>query len=128
MIKNIVFDFGGVLGSNSNESFIELLAKCGLDEEAAMAILREHWFKLKTGAEDTTAIWQAARERLKAPAPNLAEEYNDLIWVDEAALAVCRGLKARGYRLGVLANEAAEWMEVKRQKGRLNEIFEVVYS
>ena len=41
---------------------------------------------------------------------------------------LCKKLKSKGFKLGILANESHQWMNIKRKKGKLNDIFDVVSS
>jgi len=128
MIKTIIFDFGGVLGSNSDTPFFEVLIKNGFAKDKVMEIWEMHWPKLKNGAEHVKAIWNTVKENTSVNIQKIIKEYNDKITVNQEMLNVCKVLKKQGCNLGLLANEASEWMDIKRKKGDLNKIFDKIFS
>ncbi|MBU0709014.1 HAD-IA family hydrolase [Patescibacteria group bacterium] len=128
MINTIIFDFGGVLGTDADTIFIETLENNGFTAEKAKEIWRLHWPSLKLGSEDVDVLWRAVGEKTKTSISIIINEYNDAIAVDESVLNLCKLLRDNGYKLGILANEAFEWMNIKRDKGRLSEVFDAVCS
>jgi len=128
MINTIIFDFGGVLGTNSNLIFYETLAKHGISKNKALEIWKKHWPKMKIDDERIDAIWKTIKEYTTSNIENISADYNSLISVDQEMISFCKVLKQKGYKLGMLANETYDWMNIKRQKGNLDKIFDVVYS
>lgn len=128
MINTIIFDFGGVLGSDSDPIFYEALAKHGISKYKALEIWKKHWLKMKVDDERVDEIWKTTKEYTTSNIEDVTADYNNLISVDQEMINFCKILKRKGYKLGVLANETYDWMNIKRQKGNLDEIFDVVYS
>jgi putative hydrolase of the HAD superfamily len=126
MLNTLIFDFGGVLGSDSDTIFIDVLKKNKIQNETALKIWLDFWPNLKTGEISVDFIWEEVKKHTSADIKKLVREYNKAIFVDPKMLDFCRNLKK--YKLGILANESYEWMNVKRKKGKLDEIFNVVYS
>lgn len=128
MINTIIFDFGKVLGTDPYVVFCKALSKYGISKEIAREILGKHWFKLKIGEENADKLWSTVEGYNPAEINNIILEFNNLISVDDDMIDLCRELKDKGYKLGILANEGLEWMEIKREKGKLKEIFDIIYS
>ncbi len=128
MIDTIIIDFGGVIGTDSDTIFIETLKNNGFTIEKAKEIWRLHWPNLKVGLEKIDTFWKTVAEKTEVSISKIINEYNDAIAVDENILDLCRKLKNNNYKLGILANESLEWMDIKRNKGNLGKIFDVVYS
>jgi len=128
MINTIIIDFGGVLGTNSDLIFIVALSKNGISKDTALEIWEKHWPKMRVGDEHVEAIWKTVEKYTTSNIKKITDDYNELIGVSHDMLNLCKDMKKRGYKMGVLANETFEWMDIKREKGKLNEIFDVVYS
>lgn len=128
MINTIIFDFGGVLGTDSDPIFYEVLTKHGISKNKALEIWKKHWSKMKVDDERIDEIWKTTKKYTTSNIENISDDYNNLISVDQEMINLCKVLKQKGYKLGMLANETYDWMNIKRQKGNLDEIFDVVYS
>jgi len=128
MITTIIFDFGGVLGTDADTILYEVLAKYGTTKEKTLEIWNKHWPKMKIDDERVDAIWKTIEEYTKTDIKKVSEEYNQMIAVNPEMLNLCKDLKQKGYKLAILGNETYDWMNIKRQKGNLKEIFDVVYS
>ena len=128
MIKTIIFDFGGVIGTDSDTIFIEVLVKHGISKEKAVEIWEQHWPNLNNGTCGVQELWNSVEQELKLNISLVTEEYNKKIQVYPKTIDICRKLKLKGFKLGILANESLEWMDIKRKKGNLNSIFDKVYS
>ncbi|MDD3648177.1 MAG: HAD-IA family hydrolase [Candidatus Dojkabacteria bacterium] len=128
MKNTIIFDFGGVLGSDADTIFFEILSKYGIPNDLATDIWRQHWPKMKTGKEHVDAIWETVGKYIKSNLKTITDEYAQLIIIDPKAIELCEKLKKKGYKLGVLANEAFEWMDIKREKGNLDAVFDITYA
>lgn len=128
MINTIIFDFGGVLGTDSDTIFIKALVKNKVTENQARKIWRKHWPKLKTGEEHVKSIWCEVEKHTTTDINKIIHEYNESISVNFDILDICKKLKQKSFKLGILANESSEWMDIKRKKGNLNKIFDIVYS
>jgi len=128
MINTIIFDFGGVIGTDADTIFIELLTEHGISKEKAIEIWKQYWPNLSIGSYGVKKIWSFVEQELKLDINLVIEEYNEKIQVYPEIIDICQKLKLKGFKLGILANESLEWMDIKREKGNLNSIFEKVYS
>lgn len=128
MIKTIIFDFGGVIGSEADTTFFEILSKHGISKDRALKIWNKHYPKMEIGGEHIDAIWKTTKKYTTSDINIIISKHEKLISVNQDMLNLCKDLKQRGYKLGILANETLEWMSIKTKKGKLNDIFDIVYS
>ncbi len=128
MIKTIIFDFGGVLGTDADVIFTEVLEKHGVLHQDIENIWKQHWPKMKVDAEQTDAIWRTVDQDTSDDIQILKTECNGAVAVYAPMLALCQTIKKKGYTMGILANETRDWMDIKKTKGKLNDIFDLVYS
>lgn len=130
MIKALLFDFGGVLGSNADTLFYETLENRGIIRVEAEHLWEEHWPNLKLGRSGVDEIWKGVKAAYggRISIEEVRKEYDAHISVDQEALDLAKSLGQREFRLAILANEAKEWMQLKREKGDLDSIFEKVYG
>ena len=106
MINTIIFDFGGVLGTNSDPNFIKILVKKGIKKHKAIEIWEKHWPDLKSGEERVSEFWSDVANETKLDIKKMEKEYNEGIEVHEDVLEFYKKLKANGYKLGILSNES----------------------
>jgi putative hydrolase of the HAD superfamily len=128
MFKLIIFDFGGVLGTDADPIFVDVLNKYGISKFQALNIWSKHWPKLKDGSEGVSSIWETVQKEYNIDIDVLVNEYEVLVKIDPLMLELCQTLKLKGFKLAILANESLEWMDIKRNKGNLNIIFDKVFS
>ena len=128
MIKTIIFDFGGVIGTDADIIFIEVLEENGISKERAIEIFEKHWPKFKVGGEGVKEVWKSVEIEFGQDISKILKEYESRVEVYPDVLELCKQLKDQGFKLGVLANESREWMNIKREKGNLNQKFDKVYS
>ncbi len=128
MINTIIFDFGDVLWTNADTIFFEVLARYGISAEESLEIRERHRPKLKIGQERIDKIWETVREYTTSDVEQISSEYNDLIAIDIEMIELCKILKQKGYKLGILANESYDWMNIKKKRYDLDKIFDIVYS
>jgi putative hydrolase of the HAD superfamily len=128
MITTIIFDYGGVLGTDSDIPFNDVLALHGVSKWKAMAIWERHWHKLKLGEESVTEIWKDASRECNISIHILEKEYEKKVHANPHMILLAQRLKRNGYKIGILANEAEEWMDIKRKKGKLTALFDVVHG
>jgi HAD superfamily hydrolase (TIGR01509 family) len=83
---------------------------------------------LKIGQERIDKIWETVREYTTSDVEQISSEYNDLIAIDIEMIELCKILKQKGYKLGILANESYDWMNIKKKRYDLDKIFDIVYS
>lgn len=133
---NIIFDYGGVLGSDATvwrsddyTDFSSVLRLADISLEDAKRIWQLHWPHLKKGKEGVSSFWDdfARSGKSNVRSKTLAEEYNACISGNEKMLSFCAHLRKRGVPLYILANEAPEWMRVKEAKFNLPSLFEKIY-
>lgn len=115
-IKTIIFDFGGVVGTNADTIFIEVLMKHDITRERATEIWNEHWPKLENGRENVRKIWESVQDHINCDVSKFIQEYENKIQVYPEVIEICKKLKSEGFKLGMLANEALEWMNIKIKK------------
>jgi putative hydrolase of the HAD superfamily len=128
MINTIIFDFGGVLGTNSDTILFEILSKYGYQREDFDNFWLKYWPDLKLGKMHVDFFWNKAKNFIKEDIQTIENKYNELISIDPEMHSLSKNLKSENFKLGILANESLEWMDIKRQKGNLDETFDVVYS
>ncbi|MFC1722743.1 HAD-IA family hydrolase [Nanoarchaeota archaeon] len=128
-IKGIICDFGGVIGTDADTILHDILIERGVSEEEFLEIWRLHWPKMKIGEEETDDIWNEVKKRYgDFDIDELKSEYRKGITVDASIIDYFRKVKSKGIKLAVLANEAREWFNLKNEIGKLDEVFDVVYS
>ncbi len=133
MIKLIIFDFGGVLGSEAHAwetNFREILDLTGLTPKEIHKILSNHWPNLKTGKEKVAIFWKDVykQSKNKITKGKLEKIYNSQISINKPVLNLAKQLKDRGFNLVILANASKEWINIKIKKFHLNKIFTKIYS
>lgn len=132
MIKTIIFDFGGVLGSEAHtweSNFKEIVSLTGMSPREIQAIFERHWPKLKIGKEKAEPFWKdvATQAKIRVGAKELEKVYSSKISLNKAVLELAENLKKRNFRLAILANESKEWMNIKIKKFHLKSIFDKIY-
>ncbi len=128
MVNTIIIDFGGVLGTDADTIFIVTLSKHGISQKAAMEIWDKHWPKMGVGDEHVESIWKTVKKRTTSDIKKVIADYNGMVHVNNLMIELCKKIKKKGYKMGVLANETFDWMNIKREKGKLNEVFDAVFS
>lgn len=132
MKKIILFDFGNVLGSETNVLAIdkEISDRTGLSNELLLEIFNEYWNLLKIGERDLDDYHEAIIEKALKPitAKELRELHKEKIWINEEVMQVAKSLKDNGNRLMILSNESKQGMEDKINKFLLTTIFEKIYN
>jgi putative hydrolase of the HAD superfamily len=129
MIKVVAFDYGGVLGSESDGWHTSLVAATGLKKEEIEETLGKYWDKLKIGEVSVSNFWQEISElsKFSPDLKHLEKLYERGIHIDDDVLNIAQKVKQKGYEIVVLSNEAPEWMDQKRKKFCLDDIFKKVY-
>ena len=134
MITTILFDYGKVLGSDSNEwntYFKEVLDLTGLNAEELDKIWVKYWYDdLRTGKIKLAFFWEEISKIAKKPVSSekLIKVYLDKFNIFDSVLEVAKKLKDNGYKLVILANESIEAMDTKVKKFHLDKIFDNIYS
>lgn len=132
MVKTIILDFGGVLGSDSdlwNSYAREILKITGLSARQLNKIFDLHWPDLKEGRKDTSSFWDEVYKKSKnnIPRGTLEKLYASCVKINKPVLQLAKNLKEKGFDLAILTNESREWMNFKIKKFQLNEIFNKIY-
>lgn len=132
MIKIILFDFGSVLGSDTDILAIdkEVADKTGLSNDLLQKIFNEYWPKLKIGKLNLNDYHQAIVDKSTRPITmgDLKKLHFEKIYVNNSVLNLAKELKKKGYRIMILSNESVQGMNDKKTKFKLNEIFEKIYN
>ena len=79
MIKTIIFDFGGVLGTDADTIFVDVLVANNVKKKKAIAIWKKYWSKLKSGSENVNKIWDNVQNETKYDIHKLIKEYEKKI-------------------------------------------------
>lgn len=132
MIKTIIFDFGGVVGSDANDwetNFSQVQEITGLSSQELNEIFDEHWSSLKIGKGNVGNFWQnvVGKSKKKIEPEELATIYNSKISINTRVLELVKVLKKRGFILIILSNESKEWMDIKIEKFKLDKFFDKIY-
>jgi putative hydrolase of the HAD superfamily len=139
-IEAVISDFGGVLTSPLIESYAAVQESSGVPLDAlgrAMASIAERngsnpLFELETGrlseAEFLDGIGRELTQQLGRPVSmrDFGERFFDNLHPNERMLEFMRGLRDRGYKLGICTNNVREWEPRWRSKLPVDEIFSVV--
>jgi len=112
MIRAIIFDFGGVLVRTSDpvgrrewENRLHLSA----GELERLVHGSDLWVNAQRGLLSVDDYWQGIADRLGIPAqdiPSLREDYFRDDHLDYGLMAVIAVLRAKGYKIGLLSNDA----------------------
>lgn len=132
MINTFIFDFGGVLGPDSNDwdhNFKIIKTLTNLSANNLDQILEQFWPQLKIGKSKTLSFWKAVSlaSPLKPSPETLERAYLDATSINETSFQIALKLAGQSYRLAILSNEAREWMDYKIKKFNLKKHFSSIY-
>jgi putative hydrolase of the HAD superfamily len=139
-IQAIISDFGGVLTSPLQESFVDLMQDSGLTLESlgkAMATIAERQgsnplFELENGRISEGAFFRALEDELSAShgsevaLDGFGARYFQRLEPNDRMIEYMRKLRGRGYRMAICTNNIREWETHWRAMLPVDEIFEVV--
>ena len=139
-IEAVISDFGGVLTSPLIESYAAVQESSGVPLDAlgrAMAAIAERngsnpLFELETGrlteAEFLEGLGRELTQQLGRPVSmrDFGERFFENLHPNARMLEFMRGLRDRGYKLGICTNNVREWEPKWRSKLPVDEIFSVV--
>lgn len=132
MIKIILFDFGNVLGSETNVLAIDkkIAEKTGLSNDSLLSIFDAYWPQLKVGEIDLNDYHKAIVEKSTKfiTVEELRKLHYEKISTNPAVFTLAKDLKNKGYRIMILSNESKQGMEDKKKKFQLIDLFEKVYN
>jgi epoxide hydrolase-like predicted phosphatase len=127
----IIFDFGGVLGSDANfwTSDEEFMDYTGLSNEELEQLFWQHWDDLKVGNEDLEVVFAEIKKQSKEAVTiqKLREICLQKLRIDAAVLDIIDEL-SKTYKLYMLANESLEGMATKTKKFHLNKYFLKIFN
>ena len=139
-VEAIISDFGGVLTSPLQESFVDLMQDSGVSLESlgkAMATIAERQgsnplFELETGRISESAFFSAIEDELSAQAGSavaldgFGARYFKRLEPNERMIGYMRELRGRGYKMAICTNNIREWEAHWRAMLPVDEIFDVV--
>jgi putative hydrolase of the HAD superfamily len=139
-IEAVISDFGGVLTSPLIESYAAVQEPSGVPLDAlgrAMAAIAERnganpLFELETGrlseAQFLDGLGRELTEQLGRPVSmqDFGERFFEHLHPNDRMLDFMRGLRDRGYKLGICTNNVREWEPLWRAKLPVDGIFSVV--
>jgi putative hydrolase of the HAD superfamily len=139
-IRAVISDFGGVLTSPLQESFVDLMQDSGLTLEAlgkAMAKIAERQgsnplFELETGRMSEGVFFSALEDELSASQGSpvtldrFGARYFQRLEPNDRMIEYMRELRRRGYKMAICTNNIREWESQWRAMLPVDEIFDVV--
>ena len=130
--KTIIFDFGGVLGSDADEwtkSFKRIPEMTGLNPDELQDIWRRHWKEVKIGKKELRAVFEdmAMHSKKRVAVSSLEEAYIKGISINQKVLDFAKEIKQKGFDTAILANESKQAMEEKIKRFGLNRLFSKIY-
>lgn len=131
MIKAILFDYGGVLGNDSDaweKEFVEIPLLTGLSPQKLSSIFEKHWPMLKIGSESVLSFWKDVSNQAphKTTSTTLNHAYLTHISINNCVLSFAKDLK-KSFITGILSNETKQWMNAKIKIFSLRKVFNPIY-
>jgi len=128
-----VFDFGGVLGPRSNTwdtTHKNISELTGIPPEKLSELSKNFWPILETGKASITDFWEKVIEMSdrEVDMDELEQIYESNFKADNGSLSLAKELKRMGFQVVILSNASKEWMEFKKDKFKLEEVFDKIYS
>ncbi len=131
MIKVVLVDYGGVLGSDSPilSEDPETSQKTGLSQKEILDLYWEFWNDLKVGNKDLRDYLKEVVKRSKhqTSVEELMTLHYQKIYIHNEIVTYVKNVKKQGIRVMILSNESREGMRQKVQKFHLDKVFEKVY-
>jgi putative hydrolase of the HAD superfamily len=132
MVTTILFDYGGVFGSEAHDwggTLQPVSNASGLSVGEMEGLWHEAWPSLVIGAHDLGSFWNSVSQASPTrPEPHaLQEVFESAISENRDVRNIAEELKRRGFRLALVSNESRGGMNAKIQKFRLADLFEKVY-
>src|SRR5258707_10189703 len=113
MIKTIIFDFGGVLvrtGDPAGRREWEQRLNLAAGELERVVHGSELWANAQRGLVSVDGYWQGVADYLGLSARDIPALRNDYFrddFLDRDLMALIASLRAQGYKVGLLSNDAA---------------------
>jgi len=132
MTKTIIFDYGGVLGNDSDEwktTFEKILVVSGLSSQKVRVIAKKYWTEINLGRSNLDVIWKEVCKNSKNnfEVSELQKFYESGVSINENVLMFAKDLKKKGFDIVILSNESKEGMKAKIEKFKLKKIFSKIY-
>jgi len=132
MVKTVIFDFGGVLGSDANawkKNPGKILEATGLSIDKIEEIGNSHWKKLNRDKEDLAVLLDdiCRRSKKDVSISTLEKIYEQDISINNDVLQYAKRLKSKGFNMVILSNESRKGMEMKTKKFNLDKTFSKIY-
>lgn len=139
-IEAVISDFGGVLTTSLNDSFVGAVQSSGISLEElgkAMFAVSERdginpLFELETGRITESTFLGRLSEQLsehrgsRVELDGFGELYSQYLHPNPRVIAYMRELRGRGYKLAICTNNVREWEARWRAMLPVDEIFDVV--
>jgi putative hydrolase of the HAD superfamily len=139
-VQAIISDFGGVLTSPLQESFVDLMQDSGVSLESlgkAMATIAERQgsnplFELETGRISEGAFFSSLEDELSAQhgsavaLDGFGARYFKRLEPNVRMIEYMRELRGRGFQMAICTNNIREWEAHWRAMLPVDEIFDVV--
>ena len=132
MIRTIIFDFGGVLGSDADAwetNFERILEITRISLIQMNQIYKSHSLKLNLGKQELSDLWKVVCKQSKKDIKitNLQKIYESNISINRDVLNLAIELKHKGFNMEILSNESKDGMKIKTKKFNLDKIFSNIY-
>lgn len=131
-IKIVAFDFGGVLGSDSDDFDGHLKSfklASGLENPKLVEIFNETWPEMVVGKKSTGYFYERVSHfSSEKDIVKLHTSYSQAIYIDRNVESIVKLVKKKDYKVVILSNAAKEWMDVKRKRFDLDNLFDKIYA
>lgn len=130
MIKAIIFDYGGVLSSETNLcSFgTGYAAKFEKNPEEFNKIITENWRLARVNNISSKLFWKNLADFIGIDPNLLRKDLMDFFGFRQDVFNLAKKLKKNKYKLGLLSNQIEDWMEEVIKKYKFNQTFDVIVT
>jgi epoxide hydrolase-like predicted phosphatase len=131
MIKAVIFDIGGVLLTEGPDYARELVCDLtGMSYSRVNKSFHLRWNDWKHGKISAEEFWKSFIEDIKSDAEidiaYLREKSTEMVHEIDSMLSFASGMRQKGYKIGIISNNTAEWAEYEKEKFRLPKIFDAI--
>lgn len=130
-IKAVLFDFGGVLGSDANSWRFnpDVCKKIGLSSDGIEEIYWSMWKDLKVGKKDLQDFFEVlkAASKTELSIAELRLMYHDNIHINEEMINLVKKLR-NNYKTYIVSNESLEGLSTKIKKFELHNYFDSIFN
>ncbi|MEK9200713.1 MAG: HAD family phosphatase [Patescibacteria group bacterium] len=134
MIKAIIFDYFGVIGSVKNHGAKKRIAEAfGVTEETVGPVLGKLIPDFRTGRLTEIQFFREIAAVLGKPLPENTHDiwragFQENLITDKKIMDFIKQLKARDLKMGILSNTLPPWAEIVRNNGGFTDFDSVVLS